>query len=110
MSPPSPHGRIFLKGDPKVVSEGLSLSASFLRCDFLRVKGKIYQFLRGGGCANLFSLINRDSNFTDLIYTGGAGAEMWILNGIAIYSRIIYCKQNNSIVATIIQKKLCASL
>jgi hypothetical protein len=33
-TPTPPHGWIFLKGDPTVVSEGLSLSASFDLCDF----------------------------------------------------------------------------
>jgi hypothetical protein len=38
------------KGDSKVVSEGLSLSASFDLCDISEGKGKIFKFLRGVLC------------------------------------------------------------
>ena len=44
---PPPYGRIFLKGDPKVVSEGSSLLASFDLCDFSEGQGGNLQISEG---------------------------------------------------------------
>jgi hypothetical protein len=61
----------FLKGDPKVVSEGLSLSALFDLWDFQRGKGKIYKFLRGVLCWHFEIFFLRGYNFTNLHPKGG---------------------------------------
>ena len=59
-TPPPPPLWIFLKGDSKVISKGLSLSASFDLC-------------------------NISEGFTDFIHMGGGGG---ILNGMAINSQL----------------------